>query len=160
MEGKPALESWDCVCGAFSHCDAKGNLTGKLLSNVSFEMADHAFFSSFPARLYILEDRLSHVSRTHRIDLDWLPELINLDSSITIRCTDHRTVTKGAFTTIQWESLMQLHDIHPPFNLYVRRSLVLQSVRAAHATSDVCNAQRGFEKSFWNEKLEDSSAGV
>ena len=51
-----------------------------------------------------------HVSRTHRVDLDWLFERLNVDSSIRYgRTTEQLTdiLTKGAFTTIQWKSVMR-----------------------------------------------------
>ena len=32
------------------------------------------------------------------------------------------TLTKGAFTDIQWKSLMRVFDIHPPSDLNVDRS--------------------------------------
>ena len=58
------------------------------------------------------------MSHTLRVDLDWPFERINLDSSISTRyvlTTEQLALlTKGAFTTIQWKSLMRLSDDHPP----------------------------------------------
>ena len=69
--------------------------------------------------------KLRHVSRTHGVDLDWQFERIKLDSSIFVRYV--RTIeqridmlTKRAFTTIQWKSLMRSFDIHPPSDLNVQ----------------------------------------
>ena len=98
MEGLTALQSWDCVLETFPHPDAEGNLahpSGKrhalILLMISLAMRLTTFQatlqSSFPAKLCILEDNeavirmiikkvavvfLRHVSRTHRVDLDWL----------------------------------------------------------------------------------------
>ena len=86
----------DCVLKTSSHPYAKGNLTrpsGKHFhraDNFSFDAMDHVTCnipkSSFPARLHIFEDNVGvirmtmngrrpssrHVSRTNRVDLDWL----------------------------------------------------------------------------------------
>ena len=59
---------------------------------------------------------MRHVSRTHRVALDWLFNRINLDSKIQIRYIDtkHRLtdiLTKGNFTRDEWNNQFQLFNI-------------------------------------------------
>ena len=49
---------------------------------------------------------MKHVSRTHRVALDWLFDRINLDPNIQ---TD--TLTKGNFTRDEWNHLLCLFNI-------------------------------------------------
>ena len=82
------------------------------------------------ALLYVFEDkeavikmiikgrspRIRHVSRTHRVALDWLFDRINLDSKIQIKCNDTENqladmLTKGNFTRDEWNHLLCLFDI-------------------------------------------------
>ena len=100
---------------------------------MSFYVVDHVPSNiperPCPARRYISEDTkqsfVTHVSRTYRVDPDWLFERINWNSYMSIRFV--RTteqvanfLTKGAFTTIQWKALMRLCDIHSQPKLNVR----------------------------------------
>ena len=57
-----------------------------------------------------------HVSRTHRIVLDWLFDRINLDSKIQNRHIDTKhqladTLTNGKFTSDEWNNLLHLFNI-------------------------------------------------
>ena len=82
------------------------------------------------AMLYVFEDNeavikmtikgrsptMRHVSRTHRVALDWLFDRINLDSKIQIRYIDTKhqladILTKGNFTRHEWNNLLQLSNI-------------------------------------------------
>ena len=82
------------------------------------------------ALLYIFEDNeavikmiikgrsptVRHVSRTHRVALDWLFDRINLDSKIQIICIDTKNqladmLTKGNFTRDEWNHLLSLFNI-------------------------------------------------
>ena len=84
----------------------------------------------FGAMLYVFEDSeavikmifkgrsptVRHVSRTHRVALDWLYDRINLDSTIQIRYIDTKlqladTLTKGNFTRDEWSNLLHLFNI-------------------------------------------------
>ena len=56
------------------------------------------------------------VTRTHRVDLDWLFDRINLDSKIQIKYNDTKnqladTMTKGNFTRDEWNHLLCLFNI-------------------------------------------------
>ena len=59
---------------------------------------------------------MRHVSRTHRVALDWLVDRINLDSKIQIRYLDTKhqladILTKGNFTRDEWNNLLHLFNI-------------------------------------------------
>ena len=59
---------------------------------------------------------LRHVSRTHRVALDWLLDRINLDSKIKIGYVDTKhqlgdMLTKGNFTRDEWNNLLHLFNI-------------------------------------------------
>ena len=58
---------------------------------------------------------LRHVSRTHRIALDWLFDRISLDNKIQIRYVDSRNqladiLTEGTFTRDEWNHLLSLFN--------------------------------------------------
>ena len=82
------------------------------------------------ALLYVFEDNeavikmimkgrsptIRHVSRTHRVALDWLFDRINLDSKIQIKYIDTKNqladiLTKGNFTRDEWNHLLNLFNI-------------------------------------------------
>ena len=82
------------------------------------------------ALLYVFEDNeavikmimkgrspaMRHVSRTHRVALDWLFDRINLDSKIQIKYIDTKNqladiLTKGNFTRDEWNHLLNLFYI-------------------------------------------------
>ena len=59
---------------------------------------------------------MRHVSRTHRVALDWLFDRINLDPKIQIKYIDTKNqladmLTKGYFTRDEWNHLLCLFDI-------------------------------------------------
>ena len=58
---------------------------------------------------------MRHVSRTHRVALDWLFDRINLDSKIQIKYIDTKNqladiLTKGNFTRDEWNHLLNLFN--------------------------------------------------
>ena len=82
------------------------------------------------ALLYVFEDNeavikmiiqgrsptMRHVSRTHRVALDWLFDRINLDPKIQIKYIDTKNqladiLTKGSFTRDEWNHLLNLFNI-------------------------------------------------
>ena len=82
------------------------------------------------ALLYVFEDNeavikmiikgriptMRHVSRTHRVALDWLFDRINLDSKIQIKYIDTKNqladiLTKGKVTCDEWNHLLCLFNI-------------------------------------------------
>ena len=59
---------------------------------------------------------MRHVSRTHRVALDWLFDRINLDPKIQIKYIDTKIqladiLTKGSFTRDEWNYLLTLFNI-------------------------------------------------
>ena len=59
---------------------------------------------------------MRHVSRTHRVALDWLFDRINLDPKIQIRYIDSKhqianILTKGNFTRDEWNNFLRLFNI-------------------------------------------------
>ena len=59
---------------------------------------------------------MRHVSRTHRVALDWLFGRVNLDSKIQIKYIDTKNqvadiLTKGNFTRDEWNHLLSLFNI-------------------------------------------------
>ena len=59
---------------------------------------------------------MRHVSRTHRVALDWLFDRINLDPKIQIKFVDTKhqladILTKGNFTRDEWINLLHLFNI-------------------------------------------------
>ena len=58
---------------------------------------------------------MRHVSRTHRVALDWLSDKINLDSKIQIKYVDTKhqlagILTKGHFTRDEWNNVLYLFN--------------------------------------------------
>ena len=99
------------------------------LDNVDFILSN-VQSSHQEALLYVFEDNeavikriikgrsptMRHVSRTHRIALDWLFDRINLDHKIQIKYIDTKNqladiLTKGSFTRDEWNHLLCLFNI-------------------------------------------------
>ena len=62
---------------------------------------------------------MRHVSRSHRVALNWLFDRINLDPGIQIKYIDTKNqladiLTKGNFTRDEWNHLLSLF-VHYPF---------------------------------------------
>ena len=100
-----------------------------MVYNVDF-VSSNANSSHKEAMLYILEDNeavikmiikgrsptMRHVSRIHRVALDWLLDRINLDSKIQIKRIDtkktfRRHTDKGNFTRDEWNHLLCLFNV-------------------------------------------------
>ena len=98
------------------------------LDNVYFT-SSNVNSSRQEALLYIFEDNeaviktiikgrsptMRHVSRTHRVALDWLFDRINLDPKIQIKYIDTKNqfadiLTKGNFTRNEWNHLLCLFN--------------------------------------------------
>ena len=99
------------------------------LDNVDF-IPSNVQSSHQEALLYVFEDNeavikmiikgrsptMRHVSRTHRVALDWLFDRINLDPKIQIKYIDTKNqladiLTKGNFTRDEWNHLLCLFNI-------------------------------------------------
>ena len=145
LDGLPALELWDLIVSVFGNISRISDRTEKPVNgenkhhkspNKIDVMKD---IDSVPsnvqsarqeALLYVFEDNeavikmimkgrsptMRHVSRTHRVALDWLFDRINLDSKIQIKYIDTKNqladiLTKGNFTRDEWNHLLTLFNI-------------------------------------------------
>ena len=59
---------------------------------------------------------LRHISRTHRVDLDWLIERIKVDPGIRMKYVGTNQqmadmLTKASFTVQKWQAMLKLHQI-------------------------------------------------
>ena len=98
------------------------------LSNID-QVPSNAHLSEKESQLYIFEDNealikmiikgrsptMRHVSRTHRVALDWLFDRINLDPKVQIKYAESKhqladIVTKGSFTRDEWHNLLHLFN--------------------------------------------------
>ena len=144
LDGIPALDFWDLIVAVLGNTnqsnEARGDpptsptrkkIHGKIddLDNVDFISSSvHSYRKE--ALLYIFEDNeavmemiikgrspaIRHVSRTHRVALDWSFDRINLDSKIQIKYIDTKNqladiLTKGNFTRDEWNHLLCLFNI-------------------------------------------------
>ena len=99
------------------------------LSNAD-QVPSNAHLSEKESLLYIFEDNeavmmmiikgrsptMRHVSRTHRVALDWLFDRINLDPKVLIKHVESKNqladiLTKGNFTRDEWFYLLHLFNI-------------------------------------------------
>ena len=99
------------------------------LSNID-QVPSNAHLSEKESQLYIFEvneavikmiikgrsPTMRHVSRTHRVALDWLFDRTNLDVKIQIKYVESRNqladiLTKGSFTRDEWYNLLHLFNI-------------------------------------------------
>ena len=132
LDGLPALELWDLIVSVFGSVIQTSDRTGRpvdiernqksqrkinVLNNIDC-VPSNVQSSHQEALLYVLEDNeavikmiikgrsptMRHVSRTHRVALDWLFDRINLDPKIQIKYIDTKNqladiLTKGQFHT-------------------------------------------------------------
>ena len=145
LDGLPALELWDLIVSVLGNVSRVSDRSGQPDSDVKkhhksqkrinvMEKLDSVPSNVQSARqealLYVFEDNeavikmiikersptMRHVSRTHRVALDWLFDRINLDSKIQIKYIDTKNqladiLTKGNFTRDEWNHLLNLFNI-------------------------------------------------
>ena len=145
LDGLPALELWDLIVSVFGSVSQISDRTGQPVNDVNkhhksqkrvnvMENIDsvpsNVQSSRQEALLYVFEDNetvikiiikgrsptMRHVSRTHRVALDWLFDRINLDSKIQIKYVDTKNqladiLTKGSFTRDELNHLLTLFNI-------------------------------------------------
>ena len=112
------------VCRDKNHVRQQSQGVINVLDNVDL-FPSNVPFSHQEALLYVFEDNeavikmiikgrsptMRHVSRTHRVALDWLLDRINLDPKIQIKYIDTKNqladmLTKGNFTRDEWNHLL------------------------------------------------------
>ena len=140
-----ALELWDLIVSVLGNVSRVSDRSGKPDSDVHKRHKPHEKIDvmkdidSVPsnvqsarqeALLYVSEDNeavikmiikgrsptMRHISRTHRVALDWLFDRINLDPKIQIKYIDTKNqladiLTKGNFTRDEWNHLLNLFNI-------------------------------------------------
>ena len=145
LDGVPALDLWDITVSVLGNVSHVPNRSGQPDSDVHKRHKSQKKIDvmkdidSVPsnvqsarqeALLYVFEDNeavikmiikgrsptMRHVSRTHRVALDWLFDRINLDSKIQIKYVDTKNqladiLTKGNFTRDEWNHLLSLFNI-------------------------------------------------
>ena len=141
----PALELWDLIVSVFGSVSQISDKTVQLVNDVKkhhksqerinvMENIDsvpsNVQSSRQEAFLYVFEDNeavikmifkgrsptMRHVSRTHRVALDWLFDRINLDPKIQIKYIDTKNqladiLTKGNFTRDEWNHLLCFFNV-------------------------------------------------
>ena len=146
LDGLLALELWDLIVSVLGNVSRVSDRSGQPDSDVHkrhkspkkidvMEDIDSVRSNVQSARqealLYVFEDNeavikmiikgrsatMRHVSRTHRVALDWLFDQINLDSKIEIKYIDIKNqlvdiLTKGNFTRDEWNHLLSLFNIN------------------------------------------------
>ena len=140
LDGLPALELWDLIVSVLGNVSQISDRTGQpdnddkkhhksqgkinVLNNIDY-VTSNVQSSHQEALLYVFEDNeavikmimkgrsptMRHVSRTHRVALDWLFDRINLDPKIQIKYIDTKNqladiLTKGNFTRDEWNHLL------------------------------------------------------
>ena len=132
LDGLLALELWDLIVSVFGNISRVSDRSGKPESDDHKHHKSHKKIDVMKdidavpsnvqsarqeALLYVFEDNeavikmiikgrsptMRHVSRTHRVALDWLFDRMNLDSKIQIKYIDTKNqladiLTKGIFT--------------------------------------------------------------
>ena len=141
LDGLLALELWDLIVSVHGNISHISDRTGKPVygKNKSYNKIDaiqdidsvpsNVQSASREALLYVFEDNeaviemimkgrsptMRHVSRTHRVALDWLFDRINLDTKIQIKYIDTKNqladiLTTGNFTRDEWNHLLCLFN--------------------------------------------------
>ena len=145
LDGLPALELWDLIVSVLGNVLRVSDNPGKPENDAHKRQKSHSKidvikdidlvpsnvqFASREALWYVFEDNeavikmimkgrsptMRHVSRTHRVALDWLFDRINLDTKIQIKYIDTKNqladiLTKENFTRDEWNHLLTLFKI-------------------------------------------------
>ena len=117
------------VCRDKNHVHQQSRGMFNILNNID-RVSSNVQFSHQEALLSVFEDNeavikmiikgrsptMTHVSRTHRVALDWLFDPINFDPKIQIIYIDTKNqladmLTKGNFTRDEWNHLLCLFNI-------------------------------------------------
>ena len=145
LDGLPALELWDLIVSVLGNVSRVSDNPGKPENDAHKRQKSHSKIdvmkdidlvpsnvqsANHEALLYVFEDNeavikmimkgrsptMRHVSRTHRVALDWSFDRINLDTKIQIKYIDTKNqladiLTKGSFTRDEWNHLLTLFNI-------------------------------------------------
>ena len=140
----PAVDSWDLIVSVLGNTVQTPERPGRPVVNGKKQRSQgmtnvlnsidcvpsNVQFSHQEALLCVFEDNeavikmiskgrsptMRHVSRTHRVALEWLFDRINLDPKIQIKYIDTKNqlgdiLTKGNFTRDEWNHMLSLFNI-------------------------------------------------
>ena len=132
LDGLPALDLWDLIVSVLGDMtqtterpgqpviiDKSQRSQGKInvLKNIDC-VPSNVQPSHQEALLHVFEDNdaMRHVSRTHRVAINWLFDRLNLDPKIQIKYIDTKNqladiLTKGNFTRDEWNHMLCLFNI-------------------------------------------------
>ena len=138
LDGLLALELWDLIISVFGNISQISDRSGQpdrsqkkidVMKDID-SVPSNVQSARQEALLFVFEDNeavikmiikgrsltMRHVSRTHRVALDWLFDRIDLDSKIQIKYIDTKNqlaniLTKGSFTRHEWNHLLCLFYI-------------------------------------------------
>ena len=145
LDGLPALELWDLIVFVLGNISRVSDRSGKperddhkhhkslkkidVMKDIDV-VPSNVQSARQEALLYVFEDSeavikmiikgrsptMRHVSRTHRVALNWLFDRINFDPQIQIKYIDTKNqladiLTKGNFTRDEWNHLLNLFNI-------------------------------------------------
>ena len=143
LDGLPALEQWDLIVSVLENISRVSDRSPESDDHKHHKshnkidvtrdidaVPSKVQFSHQEALLYVFEDTeavikmiikgrsptMRHVSRTHRVALDWLFDRVNLDPKIQIKYIDTKNqradfLTKGNFTRDEWKHLLNLFSM-------------------------------------------------
>ena len=127
LDGITALELWDLIVAVLENTTQNHDRTGRqvVCSNERHKRKesqrvindlDNVYFIPIKMIIKGRNPQMRHVSRTHRVALDWLFDRINLDPKIQIKYIDTKNqladiLTKGNFTRDEWNHLLCLFNI-------------------------------------------------
>ena len=94
---------------------------------------------------------MRHITRTHRVDTDWLFERFQNDPGISIKYVNTKQqiadiLTKGSFTSIQWNALCDLAQVGPPGMPQGNPKNVKPSPPMREVTPNAKKAKKGKQK--------------
>ena len=135
LDGIPALDLWDLIVSVLGNTtqnhdkDQRSQGMINVLNHIDC-VPSNVQFSHQEALMYVFEDyeavikmiikgrspTMRHVSRTHRVVLDWLFDRINWNRKIQIKYIDTKNqfadiLTKGNFTRDEWNHSLCLFNI-------------------------------------------------
>ncbi len=102
-EGLPMSTLWDILLDMFSSCEGKPSLRKQNQNNTEQQqqMSSLFYFGDNQATLKIIKSgrtqKLRHVARTHRINIDWLHELYK-EAIVNIRYVETKYMPADIFT--------------------------------------------------------------
>ena len=106
---------------------------------------------------------MRHVSRTHRVALDWLFDRINLDPKIQIKYIDTKNqladiLTKGNFTRDEWNHLLSLFNISH-FSSTVCSAAMAKRIQQESGEERVNHSCPGFQGVAGSGRFRDAKLG-